>query len=69
MAKALSFPHFFNKKHHQGDEDVFENLTVSVRDNYFTFNGWAANDSRAYTGETITKRLYRNFATFMEWGK
>lgn len=66
MARALSLPHFFHRGKNDED-DIMEDLIVSVRDNYFTFNGWEAREKGVKNTGTLVDRLNRNFATFREW--
>ncbi|MHB8158518.1 MAG: hypothetical protein ACYDEQ_14225 [Desulfocucumaceae bacterium] len=69
MVRAISLPYYFNKKHQRDEKDIIENLAVSVRKNYSTFDNWAAVGKKSSMKTTITGRLAENFATFREWGK
>ncbi|MFZ5648528.1 MAG: hypothetical protein ACOY30_13010 [Bacillota bacterium] len=67
MARAISLPHYFHKKKHQDTDDIMETLVVSVRENYFTFNGWEADGKGSKNAGTLVDRVNQNFATFREW--
>lgn len=70
MGRAVSLPHHFHKgKDQRDDVNYTEALAVSVRDNYFTFNGWAEQGKGERPAVSITERLSQNFATFKEWGR
>ncbi|MFZ5652231.1 MAG: hypothetical protein ACOY4I_15475 [Bacillota bacterium] len=66
MARAISLPHYFHKNGHHED-DAMEGLVVSVRENYFTFNGWAAGEKRDKGSGTLIDRVNENFGTFRDW--